>query len=786
MKPKTTICLIAVLLVCAALVVVRRAGWFSRGGGADGSDGRGKKLFADAPAKAVSLSVKSAGGATTVFRKVDGKWRLVEPVDAPADKYRVEGIADMFGNLKIRRLVGSGDEEAAADVTGLDNPRWTVALTGDDGAVSTMAVGRDLPRIGSSRAAAYVRASGRREVCVVAEDFAEKLRRPVSYFRSKTVLELDKDRIVRLTVWGNENYRLAKRDGKWGIERPVSARADEDEVAALLGRFMKLNADEFVADDPASLAPYGLDKPSLVVTLEVKAKEANGGASSEPTSAPAKAKANKYYSLSLGRTVGKGKKVFARLSGEKSVFTLDEKMLTDLQPRLIELRDKTVLPVAAGDVSRIELDMPAGKASLVRQGGKWRMTFPVKGPAGDEAVSRLLKDVGSLKADDFLDSAGAVASGGLTAPSGRITLHLAGGGRAISLLIGSTSPSGEKTFVTARGGGGAGEEEKTSVAVVSTSDVQPLLVAPASLWNPTLLELDSQNGEGEKVTHLSVSRPGQAAVKLALDKVGKWRLSSPIEADADKTNVDALLDRLDKLTATKVVAIGPGKAVPDKYAGAASRVTLDFTTSTLVATQPTSDLASQPASAPKPISTVTKKYRIHVVKVGGHSYAWVQGRKVVAVGQFAADLYDVVTAELRDRTVWNIVADDVSRISITTPRGVVELRRDGKRWIYVADPLVKIDAKKVTDYLNAVKELRADRFVSYKSAGAGRFAPDTPAVTVKLVVGDKTKQIIISPPPRGPAGSKNRYAAVAGLEGVFLLPADKLAALAKALDDFKK
>ena len=777
MKSRTVVVLLSLLLVCVAYVAVRQAGLFDRTPGDD--QATTGKVFPQAPSGAHQLKISPDEGMELLFEKFGGDWHLIEPLRAKADNHRVNGVTDMLLGLTFQRQIKSGDEEAADSVTGLDVPRWTVTLIDQDEKSFALAVGRDLPKIGTADAATYVRSGN--STFVVKEDLTDKLSRSLADFRSKNILDLKREKIVRVGVSAAENYELARTGENWGIVRPVSARADKDKVKDFLDKFTSLDVEEFVDDAPASLVRYGLDKPALILRIQMAPPEPASKSASMPATAPAPQKGIEY-ALALGSTVGEGddKKVFAKLLDEAPVFKVKGSLLKDLRPRLIDLRDKKVLAINTGDVERVEVHLsdPSRLAELVKKDGRWRMAVPLAGKAGQERVTRLLDKVESLKAENFIDTPDAAGPRGLAPPLAKIILHLTGTGQTPTLLIGAKSPSGDKTFVKSA--------TAAAVAVVPTNDVKLLLADPPTYWDPALLELP----DDEKATHVVRREAGKPAMKLRKDENGNWQLTAPVEAPADKSNVDTVIDKLEQFEATKVVAIGP--KVPEKYAKAAKQIVVEISTSTPPAegaagpavSQPASAPTSAPASRPAP-KAVVRTHRIRVAKIGLHAYGWVEGGDVVAVGEFASGLYDDLAAELRDRAVWTITPDETETIKIIPGEKPLELQRDGKNWIYATDRHVTIDADKVKTFLDDIKELKAQRFVSYTSADAGKFGLDKPWLTLALTArsGEVMRMTVAN---EGIDKTSNRYAMVEGLDGIFLLSSDDIGKLSKLPEDFKK
>lgn len=778
MKPKTTI-ILAGLLLAFIVYALFISGIFDGSKPEKEPATQEQAIFEPAPGMWVKLTVEGKGG-TFVFEKDGDDWRILQPVRAKAEKWRVDDIADPLKDLKGRPVEG-GD----AEPSGLATPRWTLTAVDDKNVTHKLLVGNPRPL---EKDQTYVRPAGSDKTFLAKVDFAYKLDKTLGDFRDDTVLELDKDKIARLAVSGKTSFELVKRDEKWRVVKPVAALADEEKVKDLLGKFTSLSASEFVSDAPADLRPYGLDQPRLIVRIEMAPEEpktpTTAKAETQPTTQPTtKPKVGKKHGLAIGKQIGD--KLYAKLLDEPCVFKIDNSLVKDLQPKVVELRDKKVMRLAADEVVAVQLALPGGAASLAKADGQWQMAAPHKGPADEQAVKDLLDDVAGLKAEDFKDEVTAPEVYGLDKPAATLTFRLEGKDETTALLIGSKkSKSGEMTFVRSKAG--------TAVAVVKTADAKKLLADPAAYWQRRLLKLPSE----AKIAKVELRRT-DATFILARDPNDDWSLSSPLAGKADKDQVNKVIDHLDDLKADKIVALG--KDVPEKYAKSKSIMQVIFTTETPspgAATQPASKPAAVPAAstpatskpaatkpAPKPIVAT---HKITVAKIGSNSFSWVDGGEILAVGQFAAGLYDDLAGRLRDKKIWSVEPDDVTGVKLHAVADSLDLKKDGDAWQYTPDKYVKIDAQKVADFLKDVKDVNAKTFVTHKPpADASKFGLDKPWLRLQLT--DKkgaTSMLVVS--HTGATKTEDRYATASTVQGVFILEADMIGKLGKKLKDFKK
>lgn len=197
---------------------------------------------------------------TATFAKVDGRWRLTEPVDARADEAAVLRLLYFFHPLNAQRTLDNpaGQPLPLADY-GLQPPKATVTLTSPDSSV-TVRLGHPTPVGGSY----YAQRDGRTEVSLVRGFVFDALNKPVEEYRARAVLDLDTTALRRLSVVSDQQrYTLERLGGEatadesattpldqWRIIEPFDEPADGQAVSRLLGALMGLRIEQFVADHP--------------------------------------------------------------------------------------------------------------------------------------------------------------------------------------------------------------------------------------------------------------------------------------------------------------------------------------------------------------------------------------------------------------------------------------------------------------------------------------------------------------------------------------------------------
>jgi hypothetical protein len=131
MNFKTTIVLIVLLAVAGIALLVTRGhdNTAETGTAADTTAAKAEKVFDGIQSTDVTkLAIAPAdGGKKLVLDKSGGKWRMTEPVDAPAEAFAVDELVRAVAGLESRGEVT--EKTADAKATGLASPRYPIDLT---------------------------------------------------------------------------------------------------------------------------------------------------------------------------------------------------------------------------------------------------------------------------------------------------------------------------------------------------------------------------------------------------------------------------------------------------------------------------------------------------------------------------------------------------------------------------------------------------------------------------------------------------------------------------------
>ncbi len=231
---------------------------------------------------------------TSLVKKVNGTWQMVEPAQGDADQTEASGLASSIAGVELNRVV----EENATDLAtyGLADPRFKVAFKAADGVAGELHVGEKT----ATQNDLYAVKAGDKRVFLVSSFQESSFNKKPFDLRDKRVLTVKREDIDSLDISGDANLQLARTGTEWNVRRPVDARGDYSAIEGLLTRIGSATMTKIVEQAPAggSIAPdvltkYGLDKPPLTVTVGAggtKAALAIGkeeGGTSTPATSPA-------------------------------------------------------------------------------------------------------------------------------------------------------------------------------------------------------------------------------------------------------------------------------------------------------------------------------------------------------------------------------------------------------------------------------------------------------------------------------------------------------------------
>ncbi len=458
-------------------------------------------------------------------------------------------------------------------------------------------------------------------------------------------------------------------------------------------------------------AAFGLEKPEKTLTVTV---------------ADDKDK-TKEHQLALGKETDNGGR-FARLDKQDEVAVLDAGTAGGLASSYLDFVNRGVLKFDLDTVTAIQRQMPDGDVDLVKKEDSWRFAKPADKAADDPTVGQLLEKLFRLRAERVAAyPAKDLATYGLDQPAAVLTLKLTDvQGRASEhvLKIGKQADDKKQDRYALL--------DKGESVFVIAPDLARVLVAPA-------LYFADRNLPGLANSDKVILEHAGRKVTLTHGDTG-WAMIEPTKAEAESAELDELTKILRRPRAEEIVALKGADLKP--YGLDLPETQWHFWNGDKEAL----DL------------------RVGKADKEGRRYAMLaDGDQVFTLN---AKLSGLLSAEYRSRKPWAALdAAQVEKISYTGPTSFV-LKKKDSNWELVSSPETKINAKQVTDTLDALASLKAARFVVDTKADLKLYGLDPAVWTIDIDTPAGKRALLIG---RAEGDSKRVYATVPGSDAVFII-----------------
>jgi hypothetical protein len=365
-----------------------------------------------------------------VFQKKNDHWEITSPVNTLADNATVVETLGQIAYAEPQRTIPLDGTDAANEknlkVWGLAPATERAVVHLKDRSLELL-IGRKV----AINDSVYARSSGRHNapVSVIPNTVKIALEKGLSDYRSRNVFDFQADHVTRIAArvantatTPAQECEVDLKDGQWGLQKPLVARASTDDVQSLLTKILALRVSDFVTDDPGNLAQYGLTSPTSTLSVTV-------GSDDEGV-------------LQIGSPVpGKQGQVYAQRLKSNAIVTLEQTAVNEVFNSLPNVRDRHILPLDPGKATAISFSVTGRntvQASLRRDKGVWQVVGDSAGTADVGKLTDLLTRLQQLQTTPVIkDSAPDLKPFGLDKPAGKITITLADK-TSLTLLIGKT------------------------------------------------------------------------------------------------------------------------------------------------------------------------------------------------------------------------------------------------------------------------------------------------------------------------------------------------------------
>ena len=707
MKNRTTIALVALFFGGLGLLW-----WADRSRMPDSRTRReltGRVLpeLADLPPSEVNrLEVAGPGGtAFAVVRKGEG-WRIVAPIDAPADATLIDNLVTTLRTLVARPEAGELDGPPAS--FGLEPAKRTVRIfaAGENRPTATLELGNVV------RDFRYVRDPARRGVQVVDAERVGLLDRSPDDWRQTRLFPVSLYDVAELRVRrGDATFGLRRAEGKWSLTAPIAAPAEDAQADAVVADVLALRAfggaSGFVREGTNDLARFGLDRPEIVIELTTLA-------------AP-----NRPMTTLIGKPVPDDPlRRYAKWRDSDDIVKVEGRALAGLGRDPLAVRSKLVADVDADAVTHFEIKTPDRTYELVRTAEGWRTLKPHAGKADDRVVRDQLSWVAGIHAYDIAPRS-RFSNTGLERPAAVLRVWQSDGPAT------GEKPAGEPRVVLS-----LGRAEPVKKALYAAKSGEPyvfVLSDTARVMIPrgayAFADRTIARIPAGSIASLWLETDARTVKVADAQGVGKWTMTEPVRAPADAESIRRIESLLSTLRADRIVAM-EGTEGPRDFGFAKPWRRLSWT---------------------------LRDGKIGRLEIGGPD-AEERGARFARTGDSAtvftlgAQALGVVDAELRERKIGGLDPAAVERLTIAGAKGTQVWRRRpqafaGETWVLESGPQIPgAGQESLSATLQALSSLTALRFRQY--VGATGLERPTLEITADLADG-KTRRYRFGPVEQG-------------------------------------
>lgn len=447
-----------------------------------------------------------------IERAGEDKWKLVKPVAAQADSYKVRAMLRTFDEAlksNYSRAVaaeglsklGLGEEErirvtlAKGDETLIDLFIGRVDRKDDNGIdMDTMVM---LPA--DLESPVYYRIPGK--------DLRRAFDVKLGGLRDKKIFSFGKDDIQGIVIEDPRDPArgkiVLKKGGgekpEWEIVEPAGAKVDN--LSGFASSLAGTRAEEYMEKLP------GADSNALDKAYRITATVTQGEVTSTVT-------------LELG--AGRKKGVYARLADGTGYFLVPKHTAEQLMKSFNDFRQKKLFTFTGDDIEGITIaDAGQAPVQLHKNGGNWSFLQPTGVAAANAKVKSLTTGVANFRVAEFLSDPPAAAAAGLNTTATTVTVKLAasaGGGTSI-LRFGNLFKN-EK------------DQERFYAEVMGQNEVFTVMRYSRDNLVKTVEDLKDKrlfHVSKEDITHVTLVHPDQ---KLEFERVitagtTAWKMTAP-------------------------------------------------------------------------------------------------------------------------------------------------------------------------------------------------------------------------------------------------------------------
>ncbi|NIM90042.1 MAG: DUF4340 domain-containing protein [Candidatus Aminicenantes bacterium] len=420
MKFRTTLILFAVFLFL--LVVVFLLDYMTK----DKSDEE-EKLVGLSSDDVQKITFKKEDGIITFLKDEEGEWLITVPIEAKADKYEVNRLAEDFSELRLERVV----EEEPEDLSKYNIPQQEITLWYKDKSEPLkILIGMENPLDSTF----FAKREDESRIVLIPGHLKSLMEKKVFDFRQKDVFRFVRDEVRNIKLRAKQkSWEVTKKEDEWHFEKPIKALAEKSKIDDILDSLSNLKAKEFISEEKSEeeLKEYKLDEPEYEIILGMPL-------------------ANQEVSFILQKNEDK---IYATTSLSSKIISAEDTILSNLEKETDELREKEVADFYSWEAHRVYLKKERLELGVLKdEEDKWRFETPEKEAADGEKITKFIRKMESLEAEEFIDPPLNLKDFGLDNPQAEIKIWTKEDDdpektKEIAILVGSEDKEAKKVVV---------------------------------------------------------------------------------------------------------------------------------------------------------------------------------------------------------------------------------------------------------------------------------------------------------------------------------------------------
>ena len=343
----------------------------------------------------------------------------------------------------------------------------------------------------------------------------------------KTALNIKAEQIAKVDLkYPDRELILERKAGEpWVITKPIGAAADQTTANNLAHAIADCEITKTVEEKADNLAPFGLDKPQVTVTVtDTKGK-----------TLPA---------LEVGKVTPVGFSAYLKYADKPAIMLTSSAFPSGMNKTPDQMRDRELMTFKVDDVKRLTIVRDDGtEIEIDRVDDKWKIVKPANYDADPTQIRQVLTTLGDSKVADFItDAPTNAAQYGLEKPHLVAAVNLGKAGAQQSLLFGFKQKESGKDGIYVRRG------ERAPIYTVAPWVMSGVDKSVLNLRDKTVLNFDP-----DKVATLTINPLDKPQLVLKRND-GKW---SVIEGGksfpADDAVVSRFLDQIRDLKGNSII-----------------------------------------------------------------------------------------------------------------------------------------------------------------------------------------------------------------------------------------